>query len=269
MAEYSNLSENPFEGCNTFIERERRKFQLNILRAAFNSVLAVTPPNKPDNKKLSQAAVKKLRGRILKDMIGSEDVKKPALRTAVPNREGVPFLFRGDGGNVPFVVPRVKSKKARSLLRMTDPDLVLHRVSRVKVYQNVAHRYGIPGAFYWVSARDWVKLAKRLSLSGGELLSGWSEAAESIGSNALSKVLPRSGNYSWHGEAFNPEDVRGSYIMRWEAYNYAVPDYRMQKYMSNQLTWRLDDEARFYAREFKKYYLQALRKHARRMKKGL
>lgn len=259
---------NPFEGCVDFVSRERRKFQLNILRAAFNSVVAVTPPNEPGNKVLSQAAVKRLRQRILRDVIGSEDLKNPNLRTAVPNRDGVPFLFRGDGGNMPLVVPRVKNRRARSLLGLVSPARVIEQYTRIQQRRGTAHRYATGGvAFRWVSARDWVAAAKELQLRAGHLLGGWDAAARRVASPALDKVLPRNARVKRGGWASVPEDAGGD-VLVWEAENPNAESRHVARYVERHLQARLNSEARYYAEEFRKYYLEAVRKYARRMKRG-
>lgn len=259
---------NPFEGCRDFVRLERRKFQLNILRAAFNSVLAVTPPNEPGNKVLSQAAVKRLRRRILLDVIGGDDLKNPNLRTAVPNREGVPFLFRGDGGNMPLVVPRVKNKRARSQLGLVSPAWVIAQYTKLKQRRGTAHRYAVGGvAFRWVSAKDWVAAAKELQLRAGHLLGGWDAAARRIASGTLDKVLPRNARVKRGGWSSVPEDA-GDDVLEWEAENPNAESRHVAQYVRRHLQARLGREARYYAEVFRKHYLEAVRKHARRMKRG-
>lgn len=259
---------NPFAGCRDFVSRERRKFQLNILRAAFNSVVAVTPPNEPGNKVLSQAAVKRLRQRILRDVIGSEDLKNPDLRTAVPNREGVPFLFRGDGGNMPLVVPRVKNKRARSLLGLVNPAWVIAQYTKIKQRKGTAHRYAMGGvAFRWVSAKDWVAAAKELQLRAGHLLGGWDAAGRRIASGALDKVLPKNARVKRGGWASVPEEGKDD-VMEWEAENPNAESRHVARYVARHLQARLGREARYYAEVFRKHYLEAVRKSARRMKRG-
>ena len=258
---------NPLEGCIDFVEKERRKFQLNILRAAFNSVLAVTPPNKPGNRKLTQAAVKSLRKRILRDVIGSEDTKKPNLRTAVPNREGKPFLFRGDGGNMPLVVPRVKSKKGRSLIALANAAQVVDLWTRITQYKNTAHRYALAGVgLRWVSAADWVKAAKALELRAGELLAGWDAAARRIGSGSLDKVLPKNAKVHRRGWASVPEDT-GKYVMSWEAENPNAGSRQVARYVERHLLRRLNSEAAYYAEQFRDHYLKAVKNHIRKKMK--
>ena len=255
---------NPFEGCLDFVEKERRKFQLNILRAAFNSVLAVTPPNKPGNKKLTQAAVKELRRRILRDVIGSEDLKKPNLRTAVPNREGVPFLFRGDGGNMPLVVPRVKSKRGRSLIALANAGQVVELWTRITQYNNTAHRYAVAGVgLRWVSAADWVKAAKVLELRAGDLLAGWDAAARCIGSGSLDKVLPKNARVHRRGWASVPEDG-GRYVMDWEAENPNAGSKSIARYVGRNLARRLNSEAAYYAEQFRQHYLKAVKTYIKK-----
>lgn len=263
---------NPFEGVTDYVAVEYQKFRMNVLRAALNSVLAVTPPNAPGTKKLTQAAVKKLRGRILRDIIGSENLKSPNLRTAVPNRDGKPILFRGGGGSVPFVVPRVKSRAARARLGMAKPEYLMEKFTRMGRRHGVYHRMMLPGAEYrWVTAKDWVAVAREYQLRAGALLEGWRAADEAVGWAGLSKVLPR--NASRHfagcesGWASEPRDT-GSDVLSWEAANYAAKSTHVARYVQRHLEWRLHIEALYYAETFSRYYVAAVKKYLRKQRRA-
>lgn len=262
---------NPFEGVTDYVAVEYRKFRMNVLRAALNSVLAVTPPNAPGTKKLTQSAVKKLRGRILRDIIGSENLKSPDLRTAVPNQDGKPILFRGGGGSVPFVVPRVKGRAARARLGMAKPEYLMEKFTRMGRRHGVYHRMMLPGAEYrWVTAKDWVAVAREYQLRAGALLEGWREADDAIGGGGLSKVLPKNAcrkSRGASGWASEPEDT-GHDVMSWEAANYAAKSSHVARYVQRHLEWRLNGEAVYYAKTFSRFYVAAVKKYLRKQRRA-